>query len=108
MYYWYKFHISTMAYSDLTVVLGGIIHVPILIGILKFFDGVTAKNYRIAQAEAEAKAKAKADAEAKAKEAEAERLKAEAAAKAKAKADAEAKAKEKEAKKAKEDSQEES
>ncbi len=83
-----------MAYSDFTVVTGGIIHVPIVVGLLKFFDGVTSKNYLAEKAARDAaEAKAKKEAEAKAQE-EAARQKAAEAAKAKADAEAKAKAKE--------------
>ncbi len=87
-----------MAYSQITVALGGLAHVPILIAVLKFFDGATAKNYESQKAaEDKAKAEAAAAEEAKAKAAaakaaEAKAAAAKAAAKAKAEADAKAKA----------------
>ena len=49
-----------MAYSQLQVVAGGIAHIPILIGLFKFYDGKTSKNYQ-AQKAAEAKAKEKSE-----------------------------------------------
>ena len=74
-----------MAYSQTTVLLGGLVHIPIIIGLLWFFDNTTAKGYRAQQAAKEA-AEAKAALEAKVKaEAEAKAA-AEKAAKAKAKA----------------------
>ncbi len=76
-----------MAYNEITVVVGGLSHVPIVIGLLKLFDGVTAKSYK---AEAEARAKAEAEAKARAQAAEEARAKAEAQAKAKAEAEAKA------------------
>ncbi len=80
-----------MAYSQVQVMLGGAVHIPILIGILKFWDNKTSKSYneqKAATEKAAAAAKAKALAEAQAKAAaEAQAKAAEAAAK-KAKADA--------------------
>ncbi len=73
-----------MAYNEMTVVVGGLAHVPIVIGLLKLLDGFTAKSYK---AELEARAKAEAI----------EKAKAEAAAKAKAEAEAAAEAKAKKA-----------
>ncbi len=68
-----------MAYNEVTVVMGGLVHVPIVIGLFKFFDSLTVKGYKAQQAAiAEAEAKAKAEA--------AQKAKAEAEAKAKAKA----------------------
>ncbi len=81
-----------MAYNSLTVVIGGLVHVPIVIGLLKTFDNITVKGYlaeKAAREQAEAKAKAEAEAQ-RLKEAQ---MQAEAEAKAKAKAEAEAKAK---------------
>ena len=78
-----------MAYSQTTVVLGGLIHVPILIAQFWMFDKRMSKVYlaqKAAQEQADKAAKAKADAEAAAKE------KADKSAKAKAKAAAAAKA----------------
>ena len=75
-----------MAYSQVQVMLGGAVHIPILIGFLKVCDNKTSRSYNTQKAAAEkaaAEAKAKAVAEAQAK----------AAAEAKAKAAAEAKAK---------------
>ena len=54
-----------MAYSEFTVLAGGIFHVPVVIGLAKFLDGASAKNYRVAQAQAEAKARAEAEVKAK-------------------------------------------
>ncbi len=69
-----------MAYGQTAVLVGGLVHVPIVIAILGFFNNVTGKRHRAEMAlkaaeeqkqraikEAEDKAKAKADAEAKAK-----------------------------------------
>ncbi len=87
-----------MAYSQVQVMLGGAVHIPIVIGFLKFCDNKTSKSYNAQKAAAEqaaAEAKAKAAAEAKAKAAA--EAKAKAAAEAKAKAAAEAKANEKKA-----------
>ena len=78
-----------MAYSQVQVMLGGAIHIPIVIGILKFWDNKTSKSYneqKAAQEKAAAAAKAKALEEAQAKAAAAAEAKAAAAAK-KAKAD---------------------
>ena len=74
-----------MAYSQAFVIAGGIAHVPILITILRFFDGKS-KGIHNAKEAAANKAKALEEAaKAKAKEAKAK-------ADAKAKAEAEAKA----------------
>ncbi len=73
-----------MAYSDVQVVTGALAHIPVLIGVFKFYDNRTSKGYeeqKAAEAEAKAAEKAAADAQAKA------------AAKAKAAAEAEAAAK---------------
>ena len=35
-----------MAYSQATVLAGGLVHVPIVIGLLSFFNGKTSKRYR--------------------------------------------------------------
>ena len=70
-----------MAYSQVQVMIGGAVHIPILIGFLKVCDNKTSRSYNNQKAAAEAKAKAVAEAQAKA------------AAEAKAKAAAEAKAK---------------
>ena len=78
-----------MAYSQVQVMLGGAVHIPILIGILKFWDNKTSKSYNeekaakekaaaAAKAKAAAEAQAKAAAEAKAKAAEADAKKAKA------------------------------
>ncbi len=85
--------ITTMGYSQITVVLGGLVHIPILIGILWVFDKRTSQGYE-AQKAIEAQEKAKAEAEA-AEKAAAEKAAAEKAAaeKAAAKAKAEAAAK---------------
>ncbi|WP_320674551.1 hypothetical protein [Prochlorococcus sp. MIT 1341] len=83
-----------MAYSQVAVVVGGIAHVPVLIGLAKFFDGQSAKNYKAGQAireQQEAKVKAEEEARARAQAAEQE-AKLKAAAQAKAEADAKAKA----------------
>ena len=48
-----------MGYSESTIVLGGLVHVPILISLLWFFDKRTSKAYAIKKA-AEDKAKAQA------------------------------------------------
>ena len=67
-----------MAYNETLVVAGGIAHVPILITVLKFFDGKTSNRQKGAEAiakkkaKAEAKAKAQAQAAAAAKAAEAD------------------------------------
>ena len=75
-----------MAYSQSTVVIGGLAHIPILITLVWLFDKRTRKSYDATQAAlAAAKAAAKAAEEAKA----AEKAKAAAAAKAKAEAEAE-------------------
>ncbi|KGG12585.1 MULTISPECIES: hypothetical protein [Prochlorococcus] len=83
-----------MAYNEALVIAGGVAHVPILITILKFFDGKTSKSYNH-QKSIEAVAKKKALEEAQAAKAKAETKKA-----AEAKAQAEAKAKAEEASKA--------
>ena len=61
----------SMAYNQFTVVFGGLVHIPIVIGVFKAFDTLTSKNYKaqqaLAKAEAEAKAKQEAEAAAKAK-----------------------------------------
>ena len=59
-----------MAYSQVQVMIGGAVHIPIVIGFLKFCDNKTSKSYKdqkAAEQQAAAAAKAKADAEAKAK-----------------------------------------
>jgi len=87
-----------MAYSQTTVLLGGLVHIPILIGLLWFFDITTSKGYKEQQAAKEA-AEAKAALEAKAKaqeEAKVAAAKAAKAAKAKSEAAAKAAAKSKE------------
>ena len=86
-----------MAYSQVQVMLGGAVHIPIVIGFLKFCDNKTSKSYQDQKAAEEkaaeaAKAKALADAQAKAAAA----AKTKAAKEAKAKADAEAKSKDSE------------
>ncbi len=83
-----------MAYNQFTVVFGGLVHIPVVIGLFKAFDTLTGKNYKAQQAlaKAEAEAKAKQEAEAKAAALAAEQAKAKAEAAAKAKAEAEAKA----------------
>ena len=78
-----------MAYSQVQVMLGGAVHIPIVIGLLKFCDNKTSKSYNLQKAAeekaaAEAKAKAAAEAAAKAKAADEAKAKAAAAAKAKA------------------------
>ena len=85
-----------MAYSQVQVMIGGAVHIPIVIGFLKFCDNKTSRSYNVQKAAkeaAEAKAKAEAVAEAQAKAAAQARQ--QAAAEAKAKAAAEAKATEK-------------
>ena len=82
-----------MAYSQATVLIGGIAHVPILVGLLWTVDKRAGKSHRLKQIAAEAEAKVKAEAEAKAKAKAAAEAKAKAEAEAKAKAEAEAKAK---------------
>ena len=84
-----------MAYSQVQVMLGGAVHIPIVIAFLKFCDNKTSQSFKeqkAAEEQAAVQAKAKADAEAKAKAAA--EAKAKAAAEAKAKAAAEAKKKE--------------
>ncbi len=84
-----------MAYSQVQVMLGGAVHIPIVIAFLKFCDNKTSQSFKeqkAAEEQAAAQAKAKADAEAKAKAAA--EAKAKAASEAKAKAAAEAKKKE--------------
>ena len=81
-----------MAYSQVQVMLGGAVHIPIVIGLLKFCDNKTSRAYNVqkaAQEQAAAEAKAKAVAEAQAKAAA--DAKAKAASDAKAKAAAQAK-----------------
>ena len=59
-----------MAYSQVQVMIGGAVHIPIVIAFLKFCDNKTSKSYkqqRAAEEQAAAQAKAKADAEAKEK-----------------------------------------
>ena len=75
-----------MAYSQVQVMLGGAVHIPIVIGLLKFCDNKTKQSYTTQKA-AEEKAAA-----AEAKAAAAAKAKAKAASEAKAKAAAEAKA----------------
>ena len=86
-----------MAYSEVQVMLGGAVHIPIVWVIAKFCDNKTSKSYntqKAAEDKAKAAAQAKALAEAEAKAAAQAKAKAEAdAAKAKAKAAAESKAK---------------
>ena len=84
-----------MAYSQVQVMLGGAVHIPIVIAFLKFCDNKTSQSFKeqkAAEEQAAGQAKAKADAEAKAKAAA--EAKAKAASEAKAKAAAEAKKKE--------------
>ncbi len=78
-----------MPYSQTGVVIGGIAHIPVLVGLIGLFDRLTSKKYYKEKAakdaaEAKAKAKAKAEAEAKAKAAAEAALKDNAEAEAKA------------------------
>ena len=42
-----------MAYSQVQVMLGGAVHIPIVIGFLKFCDNKTSKSYKDQKAAAE-------------------------------------------------------
>ncbi len=80
-----------MAYNEALVIAGGVAHVPILITILKFFDGKTSNTYNSKKgAEALAKKKAQQEAAAKAAAKAAEVQAAAKAAEAAEKANAEA------------------
>ena len=84
-----------MAYSQVQVMLGGAVHIPIVIGLLKFCDNKTSQSYNAQKAAEQQAAAAEAKAQAAAAEAKATaEAKAAAAAKAKTKAAAEAKKKE--------------
>ena len=79
-----------MAYSQVQVMLGGAVHIPIVIGLLKFWDNKTSKTYnekKAAEEQAAAEAKAKALAEAQAKAAADAKKKAASEADQKAKAE---------------------
>ena len=77
----------SMAYNDFAIVAGGLIHVPILIGVAKLIDTKTANSKYVQQQAAQelAEAQARAQAEAKAKATAEAQAQAEAKAKAVAK-----------------------